>query len=311
MKGEIHMGRRNGPSLQFQVVEAFNQMKCFGQSRHDAKHERREAGEESPCRTPGIYSISTINAYTKHGIEFARWSKETHGCKTLDAARQYVPEYLKVCVDRYKAPEHSLSAWTIHLKCAAISKLYGTGLRDWGVELPERKREDITRSRNPEAVRDRHFSQERNADVVAFLNATGLRRSEAEKIRPENVSVDGCFLIDIKGKGGKIRNVEVLAGCAPTIRAITDKAIEAGHARIFGKITDNLDIHAIRGSYAKAFYQQCVETGRTEYHGNKSSIYHCRKDLSGTVYLRGAMLEVSRQLGHEREDIIALSYLGS
>ncbi|MBQ0028247.1 MAG: hypothetical protein KBS96_06555 [Lachnospiraceae bacterium] len=37
--------------------------------------------------------------------------------------------------------------------------------------------------------------------------------------------------------------------------------------------------------------------------------YICRKDKAGVVYDRQAMLYASRQLGHNRIDVIANSYL--
>ena len=302
------MGRRNGPSIIYQVVEAFNGMKAYGESRHEAKQKRREDGEDSVCRTPGIFSVNTIKNYTKHACAFVRWTKEMYGCKTLAEARTYGAEYLQMRANRYYDVDNRLSAWTIHLDCAAISKLFDCGMKDWGVDLPGRKREEVIRSRKP-AKRDKHVSATKNKNVLLFLDGTGLRRCEVQKIRPENVSEDGKFLYNIKGKGGRIRNVEVLHGYESIIRSITDEALSKGRKKIFGKISANIDVHAHRRWHAQEFYKQCIETGRTYYDGSKNPIYYCRKDLAGTTFIRGAMLEVSQQLGHNREDIIALSYL--
>lgn len=103
--------------------------------------------------------------------------------------RQFVPEYIRREIDR------GLSAWTVRTEVAAISKLYQVPTTSWGISLPSRKREDIIRSRGA-AARDAHFSEKKNADLVAFLRGSGLRRSEAEAVRPCDIhssSAGICF----------------------------------------------------------------------------------------------------------------------
>ena len=176
-----------------------------------------------------------------------------------------------------------------------------------GIELPERRREDITRSRH-EVSRDSHYNLLRHTDLYTFLHATGMRRCEVEKVRPQDVSADGTS-VHIVGKGGKHRDIDILPKYIETIQRIAADAEAEGKRRIFGKVSENLDVHAIRREFAQELYQYYVSAGQFDYDGKRNPIYHCRGDKAGTWYYRGAMLRVSRQMGHKREDVIAISYL--
>jgi len=300
------MSRHSQPSLICQIDHKLNSMVCFGKSRHDAKKARRAAGEKYPCRTHGIYSINTLKYYKRQCCLCAKWIKKRYKCKSLEDMRKYVFLYLQYRVDSFSI---GLSAWTIHLDFAALSKLYDCGMQDWGINKPLRRRQDIKRSRNVHINNTNYNGNSYIKKVKDFVCATGLRLCEVIKLCPENISSDGHFILNVKGKGGKIRNVEVLGGRETFVRKIADEAIAQNQKKLFPHIPRSIDMHACRRKYAQLFYEQCVKTGRTEYHGPKKPIYICKKDFAGTTYIRGAMLEVSKQLGHNRESVIALSYL--
>ena len=40
-----------------------------------------------------------------------------------------------------------------------------------------------------------------------------------------------------------------------------------------------------------------------------SSMYHCKRDLAGTVYDRMALFAASNALGHNRESVVAEHYI--
>ncbi|MBQ9199846.1 MAG: hypothetical protein IJ141_06660 [Lachnospiraceae bacterium] len=75
------------------------------------------------------------------------------------------------------AETKKLSAYTLKLDAAALAKLYQCPTEEFGVELPPRRRENITRSRG-HAVRDDSFSLSNNAEIVNYCRGTGLRRQE-------------------------------------------------------------------------------------------------------------------------------------
>src|SRR5699024_1088589 len=99
----------------------------------------------------------------------------------LKSAKKYVNEWLQMRTDQ------GLSAWTIQTEAKALSKLYGIQPDDEGyIKPPKRNREDIKRSRG-DRVRDRHFSEENNDELVKFCKGTGLRRSELMELRGKDL----------------------------------------------------------------------------------------------------------------------------
>lgn len=255
------MGRPSKKSLQFQFKETLQGMVRFGQSRHEAKEERRKAGEKNIGATDGIFSINTLIDYVKKTKHFAKWVKIEHGCRTMADAKQYVPEFLeyrKTC---------ELSPWTIHGECAAISKAYGCSMNAWGVELPRRTKDKIKRSRYNVEM-DKHINTDNYPELMDFLHGVGPRNFEAEKAKPEDVSPDEK-VVHIRGKGGKHRNVTVLPMYVESIKAMVEKAKEEGRTKLFESIPKNLDVHAIRREFAQAKYKFFVEQGMIEYNGKK------------------------------------------
>ena len=205
--------------------------------------------------------------------------------------------YLQRGIDR------GLSAATLSTQRAAICKLYGISADDLRITLPERRRADITRSRN-HVARDRGFSEQKNTDIVAFAKATGLRRHELAAVRPENIRVraDGSVCLDgIIGKGGKTRSIDVLPGHESAVL----RYLEAPEGRhIFERVPSHMDVHGYRREYANEMYRATLERL-----GPCGEVYKCRLDKRGKVYDKRAMLYVSRQLGHNRISVIAGHYL--
>lgn len=267
---------------------------CIGQSRHEAKKVAKGEGKATP---DGIYSWSTYNGYKKHCIQFAEWAKREKGCKTIEEAKQYIQEYLDMRV------EQGLSAWTIHLDCSAIVKMYGVSTIDLGLHVPERKRVDIKRSRY-ECEHDRHVSEEKNKDIINFCKGTGLRRHELEALKPENIHcIEGKVYVEVmKGKGGKYRIIEVLEEYAEHVA----KYSQVKSDRVFEKVPQNIDVHSYRAWFACRWYEKLARPLET-LHGEQK--YYCRGDMKEIVYDKNAMLKVSKLLGHNRINIIASNYL--
>lgn len=83
-------------------------------------------------------------------------------------------------------PPSGKSAWTIHLQSCALSKAYHCTSSDWGIDLPARERKNTRHSRVA-TQQDRHVSQVQHADLIRFLQHTGLRRHEAAALLPEDL----------------------------------------------------------------------------------------------------------------------------
>jgi len=285
------------PSLIKQVQEKFTAILCIGEKRHEAK--------SRGIASQGIYSWGTFKTYMSQACAFVKWAKTSFGCKTLAEARQYVDDYIKHLIDNgYAAPSQKAIA-------CALAKLYNCSSKDF-IPTQVRRRADISKSRQKKAV----FSESRNQDFVDTCRATGLRRHEIAKLRPENLVYDEAtgkpMLINIKGKGGKIRNVPVL--CDKVAERISNTP--AGQ-KVFPKIPSRADIHSYRADYCKAIYNlharplNGLPDSNTFYLDGEmqNERYYCRKDMDGVILDRRAMLIASQALGHNRISIIAAHYL--
>lgn len=250
------------------------------------------------CGTPHerIYSWDTYRAYIKHCTYFANWAKKEHGCRTLSDARPYVDEWLQSRSD--------LSAFTQKLESAALAKLYNCHMEDF-IQTNARERKNITRSRG-EKVRDSHFSEEANKDLISFCKSTGLRRAELKALKGNTLVMNenGQYCIEVVSgsKGGRPRKSPIIGD----IQAVVDRMQAAGDGPVWKVISTNADIHSYRSHYATTIYNSLARP-RNEI--PVTDRYCCRKDLQGTWYDKKAMLVASRALGHNRISVIAGHYL--
>lgn len=288
------MSTKKTPSISFQVSGELEKMLRIGQSKNQAKKDEHTNSPE------GIFSWSTYHSYKKHCIEFGKYAKQKHGCKYIKDALPFVKEFIEHEISR------GLSAETIHLKMAAINKLYGTKAKELDIVLPERKRANITRSRG-QKEHDKCFSEKENQEVVDFCRAVGPRRYELVKIRGKDLIVDENNLyVRINGKGGKLRTTLV----NPNLQDIVLKkfANVQPNELVFkkGEVKSHMDVHSYRREYATMMYKLYARPLDTL---KKEEKYYCRNDKKGIVYDRQAMLTVSRFLGHNRIDVIARNYI--
>ena len=282
------MGHKNKLSMVAQVKHTLDSKLAIGESKHQAK----KAGTAHQH----IYSWGTYKSYLNQGCKFAKWAKETYKCKDLSSARQHVDEYL----ERSRA----LSPYTQKLYASSLAKLYSCSSKDFNIKTDDRSRADITRSRG-ERIRDKHFSEKRNQELINFCKSTGLRRSELETLKGNQlIEKDGSFFIGVKGKGGRYREAPVIN----EVKLVVDRMREAGENKVWGKVHNAADIHSYRGYYATSMYKSLARE-RNEI--PKEDRYCCRIELSGVWYDKQAMLKVSQALGHNRISVIAGHYLNA
>lgn len=276
--------REKAGSLTYQVQQRLKEKLAIGESKHVAK-------ADGSFREK-IYSWGTYRSYEKQCIAYVKAVKEAHPeVRSLDQARNYADEYLQSRSD--------LSAYTQKLDVAALAKLYGCRSSDFSA-TPARERRNIQRSRG-EKVRDRHFSEEKNREFVEFCRSTGLRRSELAALKPEQLqkAVDGSYVLQIKGKGGRTRMAPVLS------REAVDRLRNTTPGeRVWPKVPNGADVHGYRSDYATRIYK---EHARVEI--PKDDRYYCRGDLKGVVLDRKAMAIASQALGHNRISVIAGHYI--
>ncbi len=262
-----------------------------GMSKHQIKNNHNA--------TPYIHSNKTYKTYLAQCNHFADWLTKK-GITDPEKAWEMVPEYLKSLEDANK------SAWTISTAMNAIAKAWGVSTSEIAYKAPERERASIKRSRYT-VERDSHFSVAANKELVAFCCATGLRRSELESLHGTDMMYgdNNRILLCVTGKGGKTRTVDVIG--SPCEVGIVEKAmLRARDGLVFEHIHSALDVHYYRSLYACRAYKSKARDIDTLVTSEK---YVCRKDKAGTVYDRKAMEYASKQLGHNRIDVIAYSYL--
>ena len=274
------MGRKNKSyykDLHQQAYDRLNGMQAFGESKKEAVANGTDRGK--------IFSFNTYQTYWKHTKYFLKYIKETHPeCTTLKSAKKYVNEWLQMRTDQ------GLSAWTIQTEAKALSKLYGIQPDDEGYfKPPKRNREDIKRSRG-DRVRDRHFSEENNDELVKFCKGTGLRRSELMELRGKDLVTraqiedeiarlnalpagersaaadkrlemlqdtrlfDEEYFTHVRnGKGGRERLSPIIGRFAgQIIRRIRETPAEE---KVWQYVNTNADIHGYRAEYATAIYK--------------------------------------------------------
>lgn len=319
------MGHANKKSLKLQITETLTGKMAAGRSKHDDK----------ATKTTGayVYSYETLRSYIKQACYFADYCKEHHKAKTLQDCRQYVDEFLQYGIDR------KLSAYTLKLQASALAKLYGGRSTDF-IQTPARKRADITRSRG-ERVRDRHFSEKNNAELINFCRGTGCRRNVLKKLEGRDLmtreDIDRAiirlkaktarsaaedklfemlndtmeqfpdqdfFIYHRRDKGGKSRLSPIIGEHKQDI--IDRMKSTAPDRKVWEHVSGNADIHGYRSDYATAIYNMYARPLDTLERDQK---YYCRRDLRGVIYDKFAMIKASKALGHNRKSVIAGHYL--
>jgi len=274
------MGRRNKSytkDLHQQAYDRLTGMQAFGESKKEAVANGAEKDR--------IFSFNTYKTYWKHTKYFIRYIRENHPeCTTLKSAKKYANDWLQARMDQ------GLSAWTIQTEAKALGKLYGIqpGDEDYFTP-PKRNREDIRRSRG-DKVRDRHFSEANNDELIKFCRGTGLRRSEltalkgkdlvtrarieAETARLESIPEDRRTTLEAKrleilkdarmfdadyfthvrsGKGGRERMIPIIGKNAEQI--IERMKNTPAEEKVWQYVNANADIHGYRAEYATAIYK--------------------------------------------------------
>ena len=265
------------PSLFHQMLTSLREQQKFGQSKHAAKriaiNKAHSQGRSGFGVAPeGIYSVVTFAGYRQVAHEFTNWCTQNGYARTIDEARPYVTVYLQERIDQEK------SAWTIQRDRSALRKVFRDPELASEIEVPKRQLKNIKRSRYPVKM-DQYFNPERHRDLVDFCNATGLRRHELAAVKPQDIYWKGEKLVTFvrQGKGGKSREVTVVEGMETLVLEII-QGLDPSQP-VFKYIPSRMDVHSYRAEYATARLEVVEE------------------------------IEVSRDLGHNRVDVIRGHYV--
>ncbi len=291
------MSHKQKKSLRQQGNDRLREMyaKGKGTSKHSDKVVNR--GKPDPEK---IYTDATLRIYKRGWNDFCDYLLDNGiHTKSMDAASEYVQQY----IDRMKAK--GISAYTIHTWVSAVCKVVAVPLSTY--DMPKRYRRSVKRSRYP-AVRDAHFSEYNNLELVEFCRAVGPRNhKELQKIRGTNLVKigDGYGIHIVQGKGGKERIAPII-GPEHIVAEIAEMCEKAGEEVLFKHVSSAADIHSYRAEYACRVYRKYARELKDIPSGDR---YYCRSDMQGRIFDKRAMRLASEALGHSRIDVIAQSYL--
>lgn len=305
-------------ALRNQIKHTLESKSRIGESRHAAKAELREREGENyhfGQAVDTIHSLKTFRTYQEHCDRFAQWCIENKGVSkyaTLEKIERYAPEYLA------EKEREGLSLYSLKAYKSALGKLYGHEIEHKFKE--QRTYDKITRSRQ-EAERDKHFSEERNKDLVTICRATGGRREDIAKLSPDKFFSDrnGTMWVRFEqSKGGRDRVTPVLPQYKDQVKEILQSR-ENPHAPIFDHIHGAADVHGYRREYARALYNY-VKENPAEREKYAERYPERREDVKGDTYYshskehpfkgkRDDVYIVSQALGHNRLEVTVNHYL--
>jgi len=292
------MGHRKG--IIYAAIEPFDGLMAIGNSRHAAKKAIRNATGDQPWSLSSgkIHSHITRKVYQQHTLAFINWTRAHHGMTRLEQIDERADElasaYLREQLTGGK------SAYTVQAQRSALRMFFGKRDLAASVAIPARLRTNITRSRGA-LHPDHHFQPEHWPAHMTFAQATGLRRSELRDLRIRDVykGEDGQLFVHVtNGKGGRSREVPVLAGYEQQILAIIEN--RSPDERVFDHIPTHMKVHSYRRQSAQARYLQ---------HAPERTLPPAKGRLKQEEYDHVATQEVSRSLGHNRQDIVLRHYL--
>ncbi len=275
-------------SLKYQIRSRLNSLTRYGQSKHEAKKKEKR-------KPHGIFSLQTFKNYDRQLQLFATWAKERHNARELPELMKYADEYME-----YRKSQ-GLSPYTLKLDKAAIQKCFEPERFKVTAELPSRLRKGITKNR----TEIKGFNMEKHSDLVIFGENTGLRRSEVKDLRYKDIDFKTMEITVRKGKGGKRRVVTEIID-KDALRSILSPEGHDPEEHVFKSVPCRYPEHRFRRKYAQTLYERLARPISTLSQQDK---YFCRADKKGTTYDREAMKVVSKQLGHNRVDVISISYL--
>jgi integrase len=256
----------------------------------------------------GIYSYQTFEDYKKASLQFVKWIEATHNeIKFVRDSHDLAAEYLQSLVDR------NLAATTVSTHGSALAKLFDRPADSFGFKFPDKKQEDITKGRK-EQPWDASIKA-KYAEELNVLGVIGLRRHEAAGVKISQISADYSMIYNVDGKGGKIRNVEVLE---PQILKNYVEKHPQKNDKIFPKLPKRMNIQQERRNYATKFY----EREENKLYPDKSKIDIRAKDADGKLvnyitregeksqaFNKEILTMITQNLGHNRLDVVVRNYL--
>ena len=163
-------------------------------------------------KTREITNDGTVKNYKRFLGDFNNWVKSEgieQRYKSLDEVKDpiaLVQKYTDSMVEK-----GCYSPWTIHTKIAPVCKGFGISLKE--IDHPQRTANHITRGRITTERVELDRSNSRYERFFTLAKATGIRKSELERLTGKNLVLDesGKLCVEVeRGKGGKYQLQRVL-----------------------------------------------------------------------------------------------------
>ena len=301
-------------TAKYQVKTIFDMsgMLQFGQSKHEAKKVAKADGALGPtayAQMTGIHSHNTYRAYFKTCTEFLQYAADVHGIKKANQLTQEHVHAFLLSKTRVKLATFRRYSAALTKFDAALSKLLDRQPR-WNEVLKQFREsapvaldgEQPARAyRNPSALVGQIDAGMKLAAELQWKG--GLRVSEACTIRPNQLkgisnSHTGkqVGLLEIKGKGGKVRIVPI------PVEIYTNLQNRLEH----GPVMINPAVY--RSHLRQAAHQTGQEYAGHGTHGLRWCYAQERMDdlIRENVAYEVALTSVSKLMGHERASITLL-----
>ena len=301
-------------SVKWQVNTIFNEIKRIGESRHEAKQQAQYSNPHELAKQTGIYSYKTLDTYRGVARDLLQYAKDNLGIKDIEklngeAVRSFLESKL----------EQGISYNTLKTYTAAIGKLEVALEKHNGntYDLSKSAQEVLQQAReggmgpkeqhrafeNPQAVIN-NISNPDYRTIASFQLASGLRLSELNHIRPDQLyERDGKMYVSVEqGKGGKDRVVEV-----KDRQAFQDyKSLVESKQQTEGKYEGKFVFS--KSGYRVAVASAAMKAGETNrgthsFRWNYAQSEYISKQIEEGKPETQAKLEVSNELGHNRESI--------
>lgn len=327
------------PRLETQVIQILKSKATFGQSKHDAKLKELKRLESlkykesennikkdnlsvsaTNIQLEGIYSYNTFDTYKKKSIQFVKWLEKEHpDVKFIKDSHCFIFEYLT-----HLEQDIHLAPTSLAGHGSALAKLSGKPASSFNFNFPQKSKHDILKGRSVQKWTE--SIEENYSDEITVLENIGLRRHEAVRLKTSQISNNFKIIKNVKGKNGKIRDVEVLNSAL--LKEYVEKH-QNENDRLFKTLPKQLNVQAKRREYVQNFYEKeitkvfldyfpiyeesrkmCIldENGKTHY------LFYYPRNADKTIdksnyYYKPALALISKNLGHNRLEIVVRNYL--
>jgi len=301
--------------LKYQLKQHLKSLDKRGTSKHQAKQEYKEYCKANnikwnPAKADGIFSDKSMEITKVNCTRFINWVQANYSPderRLLEDTRPMATQYLQDCINRGLAPS------TIHTYANSLSKIYNCSANDL-IKTPQRITDEFTKHKPISHYEDKKgdFNITKHSDLVTFNRATGCRREEITGDGKAQVGVsskdiyekDGKVYVNVIGKGGKARTIEVRQEYKREVLRIKEERKDQKKLFEGRQYPARTPSHSFRREYAKEKYKEIENRER-----QLRPIENNYKTKDGRMFNREILKELSKQLGHNRIDVVANNYL--